>query len=43
MGEPDYFSDADRSRAGTKEHENLTSRIATLYDEWETLHSQNGL
>jgi len=43
MGEPDYFSDADRSRAGTKKHEKLTSRIASLYEEWETLHIQNGL
>jgi ATP-binding cassette subfamily F protein 3 len=43
MGEPDYFSDVDRSRDGAKEHENLTSRIASLYNEWETLHSQSGL
>jgi len=43
MGGTDYFSDVDRSRAGAKEHENLTSRIASLYNEWETLHSQNGL
>ncbi|MRR07380.1 MAG: ABC-F family ATP-binding cassette domain-containing protein [Deltaproteobacteria bacterium] len=43
MGEPDYFSDVDRSRAGAKEHENLTLRIASLYNEWETLHSQSAL
>lgn len=43
MGEPDYFSDAERSRNGTKKHEVLTSRIASLYDEWETLHAQDGM
>jgi hypothetical protein len=43
MGEPDYFSDVDRSKDGAKEHENLTSRIASLYNEWEALHSQSGL
>jgi ATP-binding cassette subfamily F protein 3 len=38
MGEPDYFSDASRARESAKEHENITSRIASLYQEWETLH-----
>jgi ATP-binding cassette subfamily F protein 3 len=43
MGEPDYFSDPERSLAGTKKHENLTSRLASLYNEWEMLHAQNGV
>ena len=43
MGEPDYFTDTERSREGARKHENLSSRIASLYDEWETLHAQNGL
>jgi len=40
MGEPDYFSDVERSREGTKKHDALTSQIASLYDEWETLHAR---
>jgi len=40
MGEPDYFSDGDRARKGTREHEHLTTRIADLYDEWESIHAE---
>lgn len=43
MGEPDYFSDACRAREGAREHEDLTSRIASLYQEWETLHGESTL
>ncbi len=43
MGEPDYFSDASRARESAKEHENISSRIASLYQEWETLHEDNGV
>lgn len=42
MGEPDYFSDVERSREGTKKHDSLTSQIALLYEEWETLHVSRG-
>ncbi len=41
MGEPDYFSDVERSREGTKKHDALTYQITTLYNEWETLHVQD--
>lgn len=40
MADPDYFCDADRARDGAREHEDLTSRIATLYSEWESLHAE---
>jgi len=39
MGEPGYFSDADRAREGSARHERLTATIADLYDEWEALHA----
>ena len=35
MAEPDFFSDPERARAGGEEHEQLSGRIAALYDEWE--------
>ncbi len=42
MTGPDYFCDAERSREGVREHEDLTSRIASLYGEWESLHAESG-
>jgi len=40
MGEPDYFSDADRAREGSAAHANLSALIAGLYEEWEALHAE---
>jgi ATP-binding cassette subfamily F protein 3 len=42
MGEPDYFSDADRAREGSAAHANLSASIAGLYREWESLHVEGG-
>jgi ATP-binding cassette subfamily F protein 3 len=39
MEEPDFFRDPDRARDGAREHAGLTELIASLYEEWETVHS----
>ncbi len=42
MGEPDFFTDLDRSKAGTDRHAVLTARISGLYEEWEVLQLATG-
>jgi ATP-binding cassette subfamily F protein 3 len=37
LGEPDVYQDAEQSRALQAEQSDLTTRIETLYDEWERL------
>lgn len=39
MGEPGFYSDLDRAKSGAETHASLTDRISALYEEWETLQS----
>lgn len=37
MGEPDYYTDLARAKAGADQHVLLSARISELYEEWEVL------
>ncbi len=38
MGEPGFYADPDRAKAGADTHASLTGSISALYEEWEALH-----
>lgn len=37
MADPAFFDDHEQARRGGEEHAMLTARIATLYEEWESV------